>query len=140
MESDQGLLQWLSNVDKFGIGFVKDVPTSKTKTKGLASRISHFRTTHYGSFWDFTANMKHGDTAYSTMALPAHNDTTYFTDPIGLQFFHLVKHVGEGGKSLYVDGFNVALQLRELHPWAFDALTKLRISAHAAGISLLFHL
>lgn len=31
-----------------------------------------------GGFWDFTANLKHGDTAYTNVALKAHTDTTYF--------------------------------------------------------------
>jgi trimethyllysine dioxygenase len=46
------------------------------------------------------------------MALPAHTDTTYFSEPVGLQFFHLLEHRGTGGKSLYVDGFNAALKLQ----------------------------
>ena len=34
-----------------------------------------------GEFWDFTADMAKGDTAYTNMALPAHTDTTYFVRP-----------------------------------------------------------
>lgn len=34
---------------------------------------------------------------------------------------------------MFVDGFNVALQLQAKEPWAFDALTKLRITSHCAG-------
>jgi trimethyllysine dioxygenase len=91
------------------------------------------RETHYGKFWEFTADLKHGDTAYTNIALPAHTDTTYFTDPVGLQFFHLLEHRGSGGESLYVDGFNVALQLQKEQKWAFDALTRIKITAHSAG-------
>lgn len=29
-------------------------------------------------FWDFTADMAHGDTAYTNLALKAHTDSTYF--------------------------------------------------------------
>lgn len=57
--------------------------------------------------------MEHGDLAYSTAALPAHTDATYNTDPVGLQYFHVLQHLGTGGKSLYVDGFNIAKQLKE---------------------------
>jgi len=32
------------------------------------------------------------DTAYTNIALPAHTDTTYFTEPVGLQAFHLLSH------------------------------------------------
>lgn len=36
-----------------------------------------------GGFWDFQPNLEHADTAYTTMALGVHTDTTYFTDPVG---------------------------------------------------------
>jgi trimethyllysine dioxygenase len=31
-----------------------------------------------GKFWEFTADLSKGDTAYTTMALGAHTDNTYF--------------------------------------------------------------
>ncbi|KAJ3272881.1 hypothetical protein HDV01_005204 [Terramyces sp. JEL0728] len=130
MHSEEGLKEWLLNVETYGIGFVDGVPISSQETNALANRISFIRKTHYGEFWDFTSNLAHGDTAYTSIALPAHTDTTYFSEPVGLQFFHLIEHRGEGGESLYVDGFNVARQLKERHPWAYDALSKLQISAH----------
>ncbi|KAJ3312659.1 hypothetical protein HDV04_002801 [Boothiomyces sp. JEL0838] len=126
MGSEDGLKAWLLNVEKYGIGFVDGVPISSEKTNQLANRISFIKKTHYGEFWDFTSNLAHGDTAYTTIALPAHTDTT-------LQFFHLIEHRGEGGESLYVDGFNVAKQLKDQHPWAYEALSRIRISAHCAG-------
>ena len=88
-----------------------------------------------GGFWDFTSNMSHGDLAYSTEGLPAHTDTTYFTDPAGLQIFHLLSHPppGQGGTSLLVDGFYAASLLQELHPTSYSTLSRLRIPAHASG-------
>ena len=63
----------------------------------------------------------------------AHNDTTYFTDPVGLLFFHLILHDGTGGESIFVDGFKCAEILRREHKWAFDALHRIEISAHSIG-------
>jgi len=74
--------------------------------------------------------MSHGDLAYSTQALPAHTDTTYFTDPAGLQIFHQLHHDGDGGESLLVDGFYVASQLSKR---SYDTLTRLSIPSHASG-------
>lgn len=34
-----------------------------------------------GGFWDFTADLAHGDTAYTNLALKAHTDNTYFVSP-----------------------------------------------------------
>ena len=50
-----------------------------------------------------------------------------------LQLFHLIEFTGKGGKSLYVDGFNVANQLRQKHPWAYKALSQIKIPTHCAG-------
>lgn len=79
--------------------------------------------------------MSHGDLAYSTEGLPAHTDTTYFTDPAGLQIFHMLSHPppGAGGTSLLVDGFYAANLLRELSPSSYATLSRLRIPAHASG-------
>lgn len=35
-----------------------------------------------GKFWDFTSDLAKGDTAYTTMALQAHTDTTYFASSL----------------------------------------------------------
>jgi trimethyllysine dioxygenase len=79
--------------------------------------------------------MSHGDLAYSTEGLPAHTDTTYFTDPAGLQIFHLLSHPppGTGGTTLLVDAFYTAALLETLHPTLYDVLSRLRIPCHASG-------
>ncbi|KAJ3293393.1 hypothetical protein HDU76_007046 [Blyttiomyces sp. JEL0837] len=133
MAGDSGLAKWLENIDTYGIGFVSGVPPTPEATEALGRRISFIRETHYGTFWDFTANNAHGDTAYTSIALPAHTDTTYFTDPIGLQLFQLLEHKGQGGKSLYVDGFHVAQELKSKNPHAYEILSKYRIPTHSAG-------
>lgn len=68
------------------------------------------------------------------MALEAHTDTTYFTDPAGLQAFHLLSHQnGNGGASLLVDGFRAAEILRTESPKDFDTLCEIKIHSHASG-------
>ena len=119
--------------DKFGFCFVSGVPPSPEATEELSTRIGFIRTTHYGGFWDFTADLARGDTAYTNLALPAHTDNTYFTDPCGLQIFHLLHHDGKGGQTLLVDGFYVAGLLKELNPAAYEQLCTQEVSAHAAG-------
>jgi len=72
--------------------------------------------------------------AYTTLELGAHTDTTYYTDPCGLQLFHLLSHTdGSGGTSLLVDGFYVASIIKELHPEAYSLLSRVPIPAHSAG-------
>lgn len=68
------------------------------------------------------------------MALSAHTDNTYFSDPAGLQAFHLLSHTdGSGGASLLVDGFKVAADLRAAEPEAYQLLSSVNVHAHASG-------
>jgi len=87
-----------------------------------------------GGFWDFTSDLAHGDTAYTNLGLPAHTDNSYFTDPCGLQIFHLLLHEqGTGGQTLLVDGFYAASILKELHPESYDLLSRILVPTHSAG-------
>lgn len=117
------------------------MPATPEETEALVRKIAFIRETHYGGFWDFTSDLSHGDTAYTNLALGAHTDTTYFTDPAGLQMFHLLSHTAAekdgspatGGESLLVDGFFAAKILREVHPEAYQTLSTTRFSTHSAG-------
>ncbi|KAJ7739324.1 hypothetical protein B0H14DRAFT_3097406 [Mycena olivaceomarginata] len=133
-EDDRGLYKWLSHVDHFGMCFISGVPPTPEATEELSKRIGFIRETQYGKFWDFTSDLAKGDTAYTTLALGAHTDNTYYTDPCGLQLFHLLSHTeGSGGSTLLVDGFYVASILKELHPDAYSVLARTPVPAHAAG-------
>ena len=133
-----GLKKWLQNIDKYGYCWVYNVPVSPEATERLVRRIAFIRESHYGTFWDFTSNLEHGDTAYTTLAIGAHTDSTYFTDPVGLQLFHLLRHDGEGGNTLLVDGFHVAQQLQQEYPQHFETLVSTPISTHSAGDKSIF--
>ena len=87
-----------------------------------------------GGFYDFTSDLSSKDTAYTSLALSAHTDTTYFTDPCGLQLFHLLSHTdGEGGASLLVDGFHAASILSNENPVAYEILSTTSVPTHASG-------
>ncbi|KAI0029107.1 Trimethyllysine dioxygenase [Vararia minispora EC-137] len=129
-----GLYKWLSKIDRFGFCFVSGVPPTPEATEELTLRMGFIRETHYGKFWDFTADLARGDTAYTNLALPAHTDSTYFSDPCGIQLFHLLSHTnGTGGATLLVDGFYVASILKDLHPDTYEFLSTASVPAHAAG-------
>ncbi|CAO3695198.1 hypothetical protein G6F70_006257 [Rhizopus microsporus] len=134
MNTDEGLRQWLDQLETYGIAFVEGVPTTVEATEALARRICFLRETHYSEgIWSFTADLAHADTAYTTLALGAHTDNTYFTEPSGLQMFHKLEFNGKGGDSLFVDGFHVAKQLKEESPNAYQTLSKTLIPTHSAG-------
>ncbi|KAI9312108.1 trimethyllysine dioxygenase [Dichotomocladium elegans] len=133
-EDNKGLKQWLDYLEVYGIGFVDGVPTTVEATEALARRVSFLRETHYSQgMWSVKADMAHADTAYTTLALGAHTDNTYFTEPSGLQMFHKLEFEGKGGDSLFVDGFHVAKELKEQSPEAYRTLSTTLVPTHSAG-------
>ncbi|KAJ5834410.1 Trimethyllysine dioxygenase TmlH [Penicillium robsamsonii] len=117
-----------------GFCFVDGVPINPEATQFLIERIAFIRNTHYGGFWDFTADLTFKDTAYTNEFLGAHTDNTYFTDPARLQLFHLLSHTeGSGGENLLVDGFAAAAQLHREKPEHYASLVKHRQPWHASG-------
>ncbi|ORY71575.1 trimethyllysine dioxygenase [Pseudomassariella vexata] len=130
-------------ISKFGFAFITGVPIeSGEATEKLLEKIAFIRHTHYGGFYDFIPNLAMADTAYTNIALAAHTDTTYFSDPAGLQAFHLLSHSDPnakdgtatlGGQSLLVDGFYAASLLKEEDPKAFQVLSQVRLPWHASG-------
>lgn len=129
---------------KHGFVFVDNTPfDDAVHTKTLLERIGPIRETHYGGFYDFVPDMAKADTAYTNIALPAHTDTTYFTDPAGLQAFHMLSHTAHagaadeeqpaGGESLLVDGFHAVQILQKEDREAFDVLCQFAVPWHASG-------
>lgn len=123
MKSKRGLRQTLVNLLKYGFCAVQGAPGTVAGTQAVAERISFVLETVFGRFSLMTSGMmSHSDTAYTNQALNAHTDTTYYTQPAGIQVFHCLQHDGEGGNTLLVDGFNAAERLRKNHPTYFEKL------------------
>ncbi|CAI7632039.1 unnamed protein product [Penicillium pancosmium] len=134
MFNDASVKDWLEKIQTLGFCFIKGVPIDPEATKALIERIAFVRHTHYGGFWDFTADLTFKDTAYTNESLGVHTDNTYFTDPARLQLFHLLSHTdGSGGESLLVDGLAAASTLLKRHPEYYRTLIQVRQPWHASG-------
>ncbi|KAF2097917.1 Clavaminate synthase-like protein, partial [Rhizodiscina lignyota] len=137
MESDNGVADWLMKIRSYGFCYVDGCPSTPEATKELLEKIAFIRNTHYGKyrgFWDFTSDLSKGDTAYTDLAIGPHTDNTYFTDPAGLQMFHLLSHEdGEGGMSGLVDGFAAASELSREFPEDYRTLSSVNVHCHASG-------
>ncbi|XP_034539921.1 trimethyllysine dioxygenase, mitochondrial [Notolabrus celidotus] len=127
MSCDEELKKFLKNYLLYGFAFVEGVPATVEATEAVTQRVSIIRETTYGRMWSFTADFSRGDTAYSTLALDRHVDTTYFHEPCGIQVFHCIKHAATGGKTLLVDGFYAAEKVRQRSPENFEMLSSLPI-------------
>ncbi|OCT46978.1 Trimethyllysine dioxygenase [Cladophialophora carrionii] len=132
--SPSGLKTFLQTIHTLGFCLVPRTPPDPSSTQSLVERISHIRPTHYGGFWDFTSAPNPIDTAYTDDYLPPHTDTTYFTDPAGLQLFHCLQPATQGGgESTFVDGFAAAQHLYATSPQHYHALSTYPIVSAALG-------
>ncbi|KAL6701027.1 hypothetical protein J3F84DRAFT_359957 [Trichoderma pleuroticola] len=140
--SPKGMAELTGKIRQYGFCFVTNSPKTPEDTEKLLETIGPIRNTHYGGFYDFIPDLALADTAYTNLALPAHTDTTYFTEPAGLQAFHLLSHTPPtnkpadevlGGQSLLVDGFHAAETLRKESPGDFEILRKVKLPWHASG-------
>ncbi|KAM0703173.1 hypothetical protein Q7P35_009111 [Cladosporium inversicolor] len=134
IQQKTGMADLLANIKTFGFCFVDNMPATPEATRELLEQIGPIRNTHYGGFYDFTSDLSSKDTAYTSESLEPHTDTTYFTEPIGLQALHLLSHTdGEGGLSSLVDGFGAADALWQNDFPAYQTLSQTKVYAHASG-------
>lgn len=59
------------------------MPATVEDTQKVVQQIAHVQHTLFGGMWEFSDRMVHNDTAYTHLALGAHNDNTYFTEGAG---------------------------------------------------------
>jgi trimethyllysine dioxygenase len=141
MEDDGVLKEFLENVESLGFCFVEGVPGTPEATQQVAKRVTYIRETIFGGYWDFTANMEHKDTAYTSMAIGPHTDGTYSFDAPGYQMFHCLAAECTGGENILIDGFEIADIIRQHHPDDYETLTTIAIPGqyldHDRGIHLM---
>jgi len=138
---DRALQDWLERIERFGFAFVEGVPATPEATQAVARRAAYIRETIFGGYYDFTANMEHKDTAYTSMAIGPHTDGTYSFDAPGYQMFHCLGVDCTGGDSVLIDGFKVAAIMEAEMPELYRVLTAVEVtgqySDHEKGIHLL---
>jgi trimethyllysine dioxygenase len=141
LKDDAILKDYLEKVESYGFAFVEGVPGTPEATQAVAKRIAYIRETIFGGYWDFTANMEHKDTAYTSMAIGPHTDGTYAFDAPGYQMFHCRAADCTGGENVLIDGFKIAELMRREHPEDFKALTEIAIPGqyldHERGVHLM---
>ena len=120
-QSSQYRLKWLRAIATLGIAFVENVPPKDGQVLELASLIGWVRETNYGRVFDVRAEPQPNNLAYTELALGLHTDNPY-RDPVpGLQILHTLK-TGNGGESLFADGFAIADALRATNRAALETL------------------
>ncbi|OUS38034.1 hypothetical protein A9R01_03845 ['Osedax' symbiont bacterium Rs2_46_30_T18] len=131
MDSEQGVLNWLENIDCYGFSLVTDTVATEKATIALAERIAAAQKTIFGTHWPLSSDVKHhDDSAYTTDFLAPHTDACYYYNAAGLQMFNCMEFDGSGGESVLVDGFAIARAIREERPDLYEVLSKVAVPGH----------
>ncbi len=141
MSADATLKALLENIERYGFCLVEAVPATPQATCAVAERVAYIRHTIFGGYYDFTANMEHKDTAYTSLAIGPHTDGTYSLDAPGYQMFHCLAAECSGGDNVLIDGFKVGEIMRREHAEDYQVLSTVQIPGryldHARGIQLM---
>jgi hypothetical protein len=76
----------------------------------------------YGDTFHVQCMREANNIAYTSEALPPHQDLTYYESKPFLQLLHCVSSAGVGGESVLIDSMAAAEELRHLAPDLFDTL------------------
>ncbi|HEX2788876.1 MAG TPA: trimethyllysine dioxygenase [Steroidobacteraceae bacterium] len=141
MREDAVLKALLEQVERYGFCMVEGVPGTPDATRAVAERVAYIRMTIFGGYYDFTANLEHKDTAYTSMAIGPHTDGTYSLDAPGYQIFHCLAADCSGGDNLLIDGFKVGQIMQREYAEDYRLLSTVEIPGryldHARGIQLM---
>ena len=132
MNSDEGMLEWLTNLMTYGFGLAVGVPASGEATKELLERVAYIRRSIFGGFWEFEADMSKADTAYTNIELLSHTDSTYCNDA-PVQLLHCLYFEGTGGESTIADSFRVAEELKKENPRHYEVLSTVLVPGQYIG-------
>uniref|UniRef100_A0A1I8P643 Trimethyllysine dioxygenase, mitochondrial n=2 Tax=Stomoxys calcitrans TaxID=35570 RepID=A0A1I8P643_STOCA len=127
--SDAMVKDLMGSLYRYGLVFITDVPATTTMTEMAVRRVFPLMKTLYGEMFTFAQDYLHDDITYSHDYIGPHTDHTYFCDGAGLQALHCVLHTGEGGENFFIDGLQVAKELRRRNPKAFDILSTVHVPA-----------
>lgn len=132
MNTDEGLLDWLTKVTRYGFALATGVPATGEATKELLERVAYIRRSIFGGFWEFEADMSKADTAYTNIELLSHTDATYSNDA-PVQLLHCLYFEGTGGESTIADSFRVAEELKKQTPQHYETLSTVLVPGQYIG-------
>jgi alpha-ketoglutarate-dependent taurine dioxygenase len=123
-------LTWLTRLLQDGLAFLSGVPAQETALLEAMPLVGRVLETNYGLTFDVRSVPQPENLAYSDLGLGLHTDNPY-RDPVpGFQALHALIPSGEGGESLFADGFALAEHLRATAPEAFAQLTRTAVPFH----------
>ena len=131
--SPSGTSETLKKLADYGCALVKKCPCERASVAKFANNIGYIRETIFGGLWEFEANEKMADSAYTPKELRPHTDSTYSLDAPGLQILLCMEYDATGGDSIMVDGFRVAHQLQQDDASLYAALGQIEVTGIYKG-------
>nr|XP_039253301.1 probable gamma-butyrobetaine dioxygenase [Styela clava] len=124
--TEEGLFSFLEKFMKYGYCVVRNFPISKENGLEFGKTFSHIRSTPYGETFDVRSVVKPCNIAYTSVALPCHQDLMWYESAPGVQVLHALRFDKEviGGESKIVDLFGCVEILRKTEPGHFETLCR----------------
>lgn len=122
--TDSGVKAWIDALLEDGIVLLRGVPTNSGQLLEVAHRIGPVRSSNFGDFYDVVSMPNPNAVAYTSMGLELHTDLVNWGSPPDIQMLCCLANSVEGGGSLFVDGFQVAEDLRQEDPESFALLSQ----------------
>ncbi len=119
---DAAFQAWLTAIHVDGLALIEKLPQDPSVVPDVPSRIGCLRNSNFGTVWEVESRPNADSNAYTSVALPVHNDLCTREYVPGLQFLFCLHNSCEGGDSIFVDAYAVAEQLRAESPQSFEIL------------------
>ncbi len=124
--------RYLTGFLAFGLGLLRDVPTTPGTVLDVAEQFGEIRSTSWGRIFDVRSTTDANSLAYTSLRLVTHTDEGYRNPAPTIQLQHFLVSETSGGQATLVDGFKIAEDLRTMHPEYFRLLSTVLIHYHFA--------
>ena len=123
LEDPTIFLQWLEALRDFGVARLRGLPQQDGLLEDIVTRIGAVRESNFGRQYVLCIKDDPDSQAYTADMLLQHIDLPTREIPFGMQFLFIRENTVKGGDGLYVDGYQVAEDIREEEPENFTSLT-----------------
>ena len=127
LNDESSLRSWCEAIRDTGLTIMQNAPTNQGEIERFAEHVACVRETVFDKLHNVLANPDAYNVGSTNLELKPHTDMPNYNNPPGIQMFHFLVNDAKGGENIAVDGFNVAKQLKEQDPEAYDTLTKVAV-------------
>ncbi|XP_038052337.1 gamma-butyrobetaine dioxygenase-like [Patiria miniata] len=135
LEEDKELYNWLDVLNVKGLALVNGAPIRQGALEELAEKVAYTKTTIYGKTFQVFSKQEASNLAYTPKALLLHIDLPFYNYTPGIQMLHCIEQTSDasGGASQFVDGLQVAEQVRQEFPEMYQTLRTLEVDFRDKG-------